>query len=73
MVIMNDPDYPTTRWQYYLVYLAIVCTATLFDLFGMKVMPFIDTLGIFWSAAGCLISIVVLLAMTDHKSSGVST
>lgn len=70
LIALLHPNYEPERWHIFLVYIAFIIGACLVNIFGLRLLPFINKSAISWSLAGAAIIAIVVLACSsgDYQS-----
>jgi amino acid transporter len=66
-----NEDFVANEWQTILMFWAVIGVCALVNIFASKYLDWINKLCIGWTAASVVIILVTLLAMADHRRSGV--
>ncbi len=63
---VTHPDYTSKPWHVFLGYIIMIWGSCFFVCYANKVMPYFNTVGIFFIIAGGFITVVVCAAMPGH-------
>jgi choline transport protein len=63
---VNHPDYVSKPWHVFLGYIIMTWVGCLSVCYGNKLLPYVNTVGIFFIIAGGLITVIVCAAMPGH-------
>lgn len=68
MIDITEPEFAFKNWQYTLIMLAFLFVTILFNTWGAKVLPTIETLSLFAHIGGFVVTFIVLWAMCPRNS-----
>lgn len=70
MYALFHPDFTPEKWHVLMAYIACSWTCCLFVMFGNRVLPKINDLGLFFIVAGVVISVAVCTILPTTRKTG---
>jgi len=68
IIEVANANFSFTNWQYTLIMLGFLCITIIFNTWGAKILPALETMSLFGHLGGLIITIVPLLVMAPKNT-----